>query len=141
MGFWIVLAYGAWLLTPTPHTVAVESVPTGATIKHRGEVLESTPTEVTVLWFPGRGLIRPLNTLWVRAPGYRPARVGIGRGTSWRIAVDKTLVLFPTSLRPLQFGHVQKLAGVQPRNTHYLQMMRKHGRSGTWTPEDAERLK
>lgn len=139
--FLVFLLYSAWLLTPTPHTVALESMPTGATVRHRGEMLESTPTEVTVLWFPGRWLVPPINTLSVRAPGYRPTRVRIARGAGLRIAIDKTLVFFPTSLRPLKWGHLQRLTGAEPRYTHYLQMMRRHGRSGTWTPEDAERLK
>ncbi|MFT5680682.1 MAG: hypothetical protein ACI8RZ_001588 [Myxococcota bacterium] len=141
MFIWIALVYGTALLVPTRHTVTVESAPTGANIKHRGEWLENTPAEVTILWFPGRWLIPPLNTVRLRAPGYRPTQVRIGRGVGRQIALDKTLFWAPTSLKPFEMGHLNRLLGVDPRNTHYIQMMRRHGRSGTWTSEDAERLK
>ena len=138
---WISLIYGASLLVPTPHTVVLQSAPPGANIKFRDEWVDNTPMELTILWFPGRWMIPGLNTVRVRAPGYRPARVRLGRGVGRQIAVDKALFWAPTSFKPLEWGHLERLVGAQTRNTHYLQMMRRHGRSGTWTTEDAERLK
>ena len=141
MFIWIVLIYSVALFVPTPHTITVESAPTGATLKLRSRELDSTPHELTVLWFPGRWLAPPLNTMKVRAPGYRPTKIRIGRGVGWQIAVDKALFWAPTSLKPFEMGHLNRLIGIEARNTHYVQMMRRHGRSGTWTPEDADRLK
>jgi hypothetical protein len=138
---YLVLAYGAALLIPTRHTVIVESAPTGANLKLGGEWLENSPTEVTILWFPGRWLIPPMNTVKVRAPGYRPTQVRIGRGVGRRISVDKALFWMPTSLRPFELGHLSRLMGTRPRTTHYLSLMRRHGLSGTWSAEDAERMK
>ena len=135
---WIILAY---FLIPTQHTITVESTPHGANIKYQEEWLANTPTEMTFLWFPGRWLIPPINTVRAHAPGYRPTRFRIARGVGWQIAYDKALFWAPTSLKPFELGHLKRLAGVEPRNTHYLQMMRRHGRSGTWSIEDAERLK
>jgi hypothetical protein len=133
---WIVLA--AALLAPTRHTVTLESAPTGANIKHRGEWVENTPAEVTILWFPGRWLIPPLNTVHLRSPGHRATEIRIGRGVGRQVVLDKALFWAPTSLKPFEMGHLNRLLGAASRSTHYVQMMRRHGRSGTWTPEDAE---
>jgi hypothetical protein len=67
--------------------------------------------------------------------------VRIGRGVGRQIALDKALVLFPTSLRPLEWERHKRLLGLEARHIHAVQMMRRHGRSGTWTIEDAERMK
>ena len=133
--------YSASLLVPTPHTITLESVPTGANIKYRGEWRENTPAQVRIIWFPGRWLVPPLNTVRIRAPGYRPTRVRIGGGVGRQIALDKALIFFPTSLRPLEWQRHKRLLGLESRHVHSVHMMRRHGRSGTWTVEDAERMK
>ena len=103
------------------HRVMLDSDPPGATIKMNGEMVGVTPTELKVTWVPFTD-----NTIQLRMPKRRVVTMdlhddfGVGRLT-WEILT-------------FQYG---KLLGKKPRIHHRAHFVRKHGPSGTWSPEEA----
>ena len=64
-----------------------------------------------------------------KAPEFRPVeRIEPKRWTTWTYMPWRW-----------KWGHFNRLFGISPRYTHQVQLIRRHGRPGTWTPEDAER--
>ena len=107
------------------HHVQLESTPVGADVYLGEEHLGNTPMELTLWWHPGRKL--PLE---LRLNGYRTLPVRLDRSISLRV-VTTELLLF----------RYQQLLGKKTRATHRFQLMREHGPAGTWSPDDAKRLK
>jgi len=118
-----------------PHRVRIESDPTGTSVRLRQQDLGVTPLEVTLLWWPGRGWF-PSTRLG--AVGYRASHIAPFHHAGQQIAWDLLFFYIPTEVAPIRFGRARRLIGIEPRQIHHVEMMPKHGRSGTWTPEDAE---
>ena len=146
------------------HKVRIESNPPGAIVSIRGEELGPTPIEITTLYFPYRwynyGREREVErggevervwrggrtTVRIEAPGHRTGRVRMGRFAGRTVMADTLLFWLPdqfNGLAPWQWkwGHFNRLFGISPRHVHQVQLVRRHGRAGTWTPDDAERMK
>lgn len=146
------------------HKVRIESSPPGAIVSIRGEELGPTPIEITTVYFPyrwysyGRQVERKRDgetervwrggrtTVRVEAPGHRTGRVRMGRFAGGSVLADTLLFWLPDQLNgpaPWQWkwGHFNRLLGISPRHVHSVQLIRRHDRAGTWTPEDAERMK
>jgi len=128
------------------HRVRIESNPPGALVSVKGQELGTTPLELTTFYFPLRWYnFNGRTTVQLEAPGYRPGRIRMGRGAGRRVFWDTVLVLLPDQFNgPLpwqwRWGHLTRLVGLSPRYTHQVELIRRHKRAGTWTPEDAERL-
>ena len=104
------------------HRVYIETTPPGATVTMSGEKLGVTPLDDRMWWYP----FRPMEARVVM-PGYRTVRLDLSeRVGPWVLAGDM--------VRPWRWG---RLVGVQHRGRHEVVMIRNHGPSGTWTPEDA----
>lgn len=102
------------------HRVRIESDPPGAVIKVGRRARGPAPQELTFLWLP----FRPIKVR-VAAPGYRPVEV---KASSYA-----GLGVFTRELLTFRFG---RLAGIRPRATIQVILIREHGAVGTWTEED-----
>ncbi len=121
------------------HQVTIESLPPGATVRQRGHPLkQGTPVELHTWWL----LVGcPGGRIQIRAPGYRSTDLRLCRGVGRQVAIDWALLWMPTAIQPLEFGHAARLMGLQTRHPHQVHLVRRHGQAGTWTEEDAHRLK
>lgn len=126
------------------HKVQVISDPAGATVSWGDKDKGPAPTPVVTLWFPYRWYFYNISTIEVSAPGYRSTRVRVGRDMFWRILADYVFFIVPERDpdpdRWIRWGHFRRMVGIDPRVTHRTQLIRAHGRAGTWDPEDAQRL-
>lgn len=102
------------------HRVRVESDPPGAAIKVGRRARGPAPQELTMLWLP----FRPIKVR-VSAPGYRTVTLKASDYAGFGV--------FTRELLTLRFA---RLAGVKPRATIQVVMVREHGAVGTWTEED-----
>jgi hypothetical protein len=116
------LALGLAVATGCAHRVRVSSQPPGAEVRYRGKVVGATPCEFTTLWVPFRKM-----NVQLRLPGRRTTTMHLNRDTG-------PFRLLGEVLTPWRWG---RFVGRQVRADHQLVMVRKHGRAGTWTPEDA----
>ena len=107
------------------HHVQLESTPVGADVYLGEEHIGNTPMTMTMWWFPGRKL--PVE---LRLNGYRNLPVRLDRGISTQ-GVLVELLLF----------RYRTLLGREVRSTHRFQLIREHGPAGTWSPNDAKRMK
>lgn len=123
------------LLGGCRHRVRIESSPAGATVTYRKESLGPTPVEFVAVWFPLRALILPRPVV-VDAAGYRQGQVYVNRNMFWQELTDGILCVLP----PYQDTRCKEVFNKLPSTTHEALLIRDHGRSGTWTPEDAQRL-
>ena len=136
------------------HRVRIESSPPGAIVSIRGKELGATPLELTKVYFPFRWYFYGYRTenFWIggrmsarlESPGYRTGRIRIGKGAGASVLADTLLIAFPDEFNGLapwkwKWGHFNRLFGIAPRYTHRVQLIRHHGRAGTWEPEDAQR--
>ena len=141
---WLTLVLGGCI---SAHRVRIESDPPGAEVIIHGRSLGPTPVEVTMLWLPGRSWwLQDRSTARLDAPGYRDGRIRMGRHTMGAVFWDTLLFAIPDEFNGAapwkwRWGHLARLVGVDVRHTHKVELIRRHGRAGTWTPEDAERLK
>jgi len=104
------------------HRVQVSSQPPGAEVRFRGKAVGTTPCEFTTLWVP----LRRMN-VQLRLPGQRTTTFHLNDDTGpFRLLGDV--------LRPWRWA---RLVGAQVRTRHEVVLVRRHGRSGTWSPEDA----
>ena len=107
------------------HRVKLESIPSGATIYYNGKELGSTPLEKTFTWWPTKNI-----TLKAKLPNYLPMTIN----------VSKTMVLW-LPLTDIVFFRQKRIWGVTPRTTLQYIMIRRHGPIGSWTAEEAKKLK
>lgn len=116
------LALLAVLAAGCAHRVRVESDPQGASVKAGKRMRGPTPQELTFLWLPFRAL--PVR---VSAPGYRAVELHAHEYAG--------LWTFTKELFGLRF---RRLAGLEPRATIQVVLVREHGPVGTWTEEEIE---
>ncbi len=104
------------------HKVHIDTTPPGATVTMSGKKLGVTPLDDRMWWYP----FRPMEARVVM-PGYRTVQLDLSEPVGpWVLAGD--------IVRPWRWG---RLIGVQYRGRHEVVMIRIHGQSGTWTPEEA----
>lgn len=148
-----------WLLLSgciSAHRVRIESTPPGAVVSIRGEELGPAPIEITTLYFPYRwyffgqrtenGWRGGRTTVKLEAPNYRHGRVRMGKHAGWAVLMDYLLLPFPDEFNGpapwmWKWGHINRILGRTPRTIHEVHLIRKHGAAGSWTPEDAERMR
>lgn len=118
----MLLALGLALQPGCAHRVRVSSQPPGAEVRFRGRLVGTTPCEFTTLWAP----LRRMN-VQLRLPGQRTTTLHLNDDTG-------PLRLIGDILRPWRWA---RLVGRQVRTEHDVVLVRRHGRAGTWTPEDA----
>lgn len=117
------LVLAALLASGCAHRVAITSDPVGAEVKYGRKSKGVTPTEFTAFWWPYRKM-----EARVKVPGYRTVTV--------RLQPDVgPMRLFWEAIT----FRWRRLAGVDVRTEHQVVMVRRHGRVGTWTPEEAKR--
>ena len=107
------------------HRVKLESIPSGATVYYNGKELGSTPLEKTFTWWPTKNL-----KLQAKLPNYLPMTID----------VSETMGLYQPITDIIFFRH-KRLWGVSPRSTHQYIMIRRHGPAGSWTAEDAKKMR
>ena len=123
--FLAIFAASMLMLSGCRHQIRIESTPPGAAITVNDKAVGVTPADITTIWWPMRKL--PVS---VSLPGYRKVNFNAGRAIRvYEIIAD---IL---SFRTL------KLLGKSPRRTHQIIMIRRHGRVGSWTPDDARRMR
>ena len=142
----ISLGVAAMLSSCAAHRIRIESDPAGAAVDLRGKDRGATPVEVTTFWFPMSWWFYDYSTVSVEAPGFRDGKVRVGRKAGRQIMWDYLLILFPDEFNGVapwkwRWGHFTRVIGVDVRHTHQVQLVRHHGRAGTWEPEDAERAR
>jgi len=105
------------------HRVVIKSDPPGAEVRFKGKVVGVTPVELrtTLVPFASR-------TAKVKLAGLRVVTVRLGRDTGPLRLLGEALT-----------GRWGRLAGVAPRREHEVIFVPVHGRSGTWTPEEARK--
>jgi hypothetical protein len=104
------------------HRTLITSEPPGAEVRFKGRTVGNTPLELRTVWFPGTRA-----SFQVRMPGHRPATIRLRDDVSvWK--------LFGELLTP---WHIPRWWNGQVRVRHEIVMVRRHGRAGTWRPEDA----
>lgn len=143
MALWILVF---WLTAGcAAHRVQIVSNPANATVSKRGKELGPAPVEVTTLWFPFRWYFYDISTIEVDAVGYRSVRIRVGRNMFGKVLADYLFFLIPERHpdpeKWIRWGHFRRMVGLDPRVIHRAELIRSHGRAGTWTPEDARRLK
>lgn len=106
------------------HRTVIQADVPGAEVRRGKRALGPAPQELVVVWVP----FRP-HKLQVSAPGYRTATVNLYRDVG-------PIRLLGELLWPPRWG---QLVAQRPRSVHEVVMVRRHGRSGTWTAEDAQR--
>jgi hypothetical protein len=111
------------LLPGCAHRVLIQSDPPGAAIWTGRRARGPAPQELTFLWLP----FRPIKVR-VTAQGYRPTVINVGRYASPGVI-----------LRDLLGLHFKRLAGLEPRATVSVMLIREHGAVGTWTEDDVKR--
>jgi hypothetical protein len=107
------------------HRIRVESFPPGATVYHKNNDIGTTPLEKTIIWYPFLQI--PME---IRLPNYR----SVNFNAQDQLSVRKiTLDIFTFRYK--------KWLGIEPRVVHNIYMIREHGPTGTWTPEDAKKTR
>jgi hypothetical protein len=107
------------------HRITIESSPPGARVALGKKSLGTTPLEVAAWWWPRRRL--PLS---IQLPGYRKLEADAAMHLRMRhIAGDFVGLRWAVCL------------GLKPRSTQQFILVRQHGAAGTWTEEDAKRMR
>lgn len=106
------------------HRVALDSAPAGARVTYRGKPTGVVPSELNVLWLPFRKM-----EVEVSLVGYRKMTVDLQKDVG-------PVRLLGELVRPWKWD---RWWGGEVRTHHDLQLVRVHGRAGTWNPEDARR--
>lgn len=106
------------------HRVALDSAPSGARVAYRGSPRGVAPSELQVLWLPFRKM-----EVEVSLVGYRDLTIDLQGDVG-------PVRLLGELLRPWKWD---RWWGGEVRTHHELQLVRVHGRAGTWTPDDARR--
>ena len=105
------------------HRVRVQSDPPGAMIRVGREVVGPAPQDVRFLWWP----FRPLKVR-VAAQGDRPVVIQVNQNVGPMRFLGELLTF-----------RYKRLLGLTPRATVEVILVREHGASGTWLPEDIRR--
>jgi len=107
------------------HRVKLESIPSGATIYYQGKELGATPLEHTFTWWPKKQL-----KVKAKLPNYLPMTIDVGN----------TMSLFQP-VADILFFRQPRLWGYSIRSTHQYIMIRRHGPIGSWTPQEAQKMR
>lgn len=118
---WAVLSVTLCLSPGCTRKVLLLSSPPGAEVRYRGQTVGVTPVELKVPGIPGRRTAR------LSANGYRTVEVNLGNDLRPRYFLGD--LLWPPRWR--------RLVGVEARS-HEVILVPRHGRAGTWTPDDVE---
>lgn len=120
-GMGLLFAMVAW---GCAHRVAIDSSPSGATVRLNDEPTALAPAEVVVRWT----MLRPQHAE-LRLRGYREMDVKLTRRVFWRWLGDVAL---------LRTG---RLSGKKVRNEVHVVLMPTHDEAGTWNADDVNRLR
>ena len=105
--------------------MVIESTPPGATVTINDQAAGVTPLKVNTTWWPFRKI--PVS---IDLPGYRPFKFHAG----------KAVRLYHIVADILSF-RMFRLFGLKARNNHHIMLIRRHGRVGSWSPEDAKKMR
>lgn len=108
------------LSTGCAHRVLLQTEPPGAEVYEGGELIGHSPVELRRTMWPFRKV-----PITVRMKGHRAVTVRLDRDIGPIRWLGDCLTL-----------KWRRLLGMQPRRVHTLVLVPRHGRSGSWTPED-----
>ena len=119
----ITLAFIGSLLSGCSRKFMIESTPSGASVYVGSKKIGETPLSHTAKWRPKKKI--PLR---IQLPGYRPITIDAGK--------DLGYLRFGSDLMHFRYG---VLLGQKTTSTTHTLLIRKHGKVGTWRPQDAKR--
>ena len=115
----------SFLATGCRHKVELTSLPSGAAIYHGKKELGFTPMVETFWWWPGRRI-----ELTAKLPRYRNLTINASNSiSSWKVTKDFIGVNY------------FNLVGYNIRGHHQYVLIRNHSPAGSWTAEDAQKLR
>lgn len=101
--------------------VRIESAPIGAQVVEGDQVLGLTPIDLSRRWWPWHKL-----PIIVRERGFRSVSVDLSKTIGpWRLTGEVLTFRW------------RRLLGKVPRQIHRIELLKEHGKVGTWSPDEA----